>query len=85
MPAIDVTFESAAKVYKENIIGVILTGMGKDGFEGSKQIKAVNGNIIAEHESTCVIYGMPKKVIEGKLVDTVVPKEKILSELTKLC
>ena len=85
MPAIDVTFDSAARVYKENIIGVILTGMGKDGFEGSKKIKAVNGSIIAEHESTCVIYGMPKAVIEGKLVDTVVPLHKIPSVLSKLC
>jgi two-component system chemotaxis response regulator CheB len=85
MPAIDVTFESAAKEYKENIIGVILAGMGKDGLEGSKKIKAVNGSIIAEHESTCVIYGMPKAVIEGKLADTVVPRDEIRSELSKLC
>ncbi|MHA1945303.1 MAG: chemotaxis-specific protein-glutamate methyltransferase CheB [Candidatus Hodarchaeales archaeon] len=85
MPAIDVTFESASKVYKENVIGVILTGMGKDGFEGSRKIKAVNGSIIAEHESTCVIYGMPKAVIEGKLVDTVAPLLEIPSELSKLC
>jgi two-component system chemotaxis response regulator CheB len=85
MPAIDVTFDSAAKVYGNNIIGVILTGMGKDGYEGSKKIKAVNGVVIAEHESTCVIYGMPKAVIEGKLVDTVAPRDKIPSVLSNLC
>ena len=85
MPAIDVTFNSAAKVYGKNIVGVILTGMGRDGFEGSKKIKAVDGSIIAEHESTCVIYGMPKAVIEGKLVDTVVPLHKIPSVLSELC
>ena len=85
MPAIDVTFDTASKVYKENVIGVILTGMGKDGFEGSRKIKAANGSIIAEHESTCAIYGMPKAVIEGKLVDTVVPLHKIPSVLSKLC
>jgi two-component system chemotaxis response regulator CheB len=85
MPAVDVTFASASKVYKENIIGVILTGMGKDGLEGSKKIKAGNGSIIAEHESTCVIYGMPKAIIDGKLADTVVPLHKIPSVLSGLC
>ncbi|MHA1975328.1 MAG: chemotaxis-specific protein-glutamate methyltransferase CheB [Candidatus Hodarchaeales archaeon] len=85
MPAIDVTFDSGAEVYGNNIIGVILTGMGKDGFEGSKKIKAVNGSIIAEHKSTCVIYGMPKVVIEGKLVDTGIPLHKISSVLSGFC
>ena len=85
MPSIDVTFDSASKIYKENIVGVILTGMGKDGLEGSKKIKAVNGSIIAEHESTCVIYGMPKAVIEEKLVDKIVPLHKIPFVLSDFC
>ncbi len=85
MPAIDVTLNSAAEVYGKNIIGVILTGMGKDGLEGSKRIKAANGSIIAEHKSTCVIYGMPKAVIDGNVVDTVVPLHKIPTVLSEFC
>jgi two-component system chemotaxis response regulator CheB len=77
MPSADVTFATAADVYGENTLGIILTGMGKDGFEGAKTIKAVKGKIIAEHKSTCVIYGMPKWVIEDELVDSVAPLHKI--------
>ncbi len=77
MPSADVTFKSAANVYGDNTIGIILTGMGRDGYNGAKKLKAVNGKIIAEHESTCVIYGMPKAVIEGQLVDHVAPLHKI--------
>ena len=77
MPSADVTLTTAAKVYGEDVLGIILTGMGKDGYEGAKRVKAVKGKIIAEHESTCVIYGMPKVVIEGDLVDRVVPLHKI--------
>lgn len=76
-PAIDVTLISASEVYRENILGVILTGMGKDGYEGAKRIKAIGGKIFAEHESTCVIYGMPKVIIEGGLADRVAPLHTI--------
>lgn len=85
MPAIDVTLISAIQVYKANVIGIILTGMGKDGYEGAKKIKRAGGKIIAEHESTCVIYGMPKAVIEGNLVNYVVPLHKIPTVLSKYC
>ncbi|MHA2174272.1 MAG: chemotaxis-specific protein-glutamate methyltransferase CheB [Candidatus Hodarchaeales archaeon] len=85
MPSIDVTLVSAVQVYKENIVGIILTGMGKDGYEGAKKIKAAGGKIIAEHKSTCVIYGMPKAVIEGNLVNYAVPLHKIPTVLSKYC
>ena len=85
MRAIDVTLISATEVYCNNIIGVILTGMGNDGLAGAKKVKAQNGRIIAEHESTCVIYGMPKAVIEAKLVDTAVPLQRIVSTLLEYC
>ncbi len=77
IPAIDVTFVSAARVYKENVLGIVLTGMGKDGFEGARKIKAAGGTIFAEHESTSVIYAMPKAIVEGNLADRVVPLHNI--------
>ncbi|MFX0125224.1 MAG: chemotaxis-specific protein-glutamate methyltransferase CheB [Candidatus Hodarchaeota archaeon] len=77
IPAIDVTFTSAADVYKQNVLGIVLTGMGKDGLIGAEKIKTVGGKIIAEHESTCVIPSMPKAIIEGKYADEVVPLHNI--------
>ena len=77
IPAIDVTFIDAANVYKQNVLGVVLTGMGRDGFLGAKKIQAVGGKIFAEHESTCVIPSMPKAIIEGKYADEVVPLHNI--------
>ncbi len=76
-PAIDNTMESAADVYGNKLIGVVLTGMGRDGAEGMAAIKASGGKTIAEHESTCVIYGMPKAVIERGLADVIVPLDEV--------
>ncbi len=77
VPAIDITFASAAENYGSNVLGLVLTGMGNDGFKGAKSIKKHGGIIIAEHESTSVIHAMPKAVIKGKLADRVVPLHKI--------
>ncbi|MHA1551537.1 MAG: chemotaxis-specific protein-glutamate methyltransferase CheB [Candidatus Heimdallarchaeaceae archaeon] len=77
VPAIDITFSSAAENYRENVLGILLTGMGNDGFEGAKVIKKHGGVIFAEHESTAVIHSMPKSVIKGKLADRVIPLHKI--------
>ncbi len=72
-PAVDVTMEAAVSVFRSNCVGVILTGMGFDGSKGCSAIKAGGGRVIAEHESTCVVYGMPRAVVEMGYADTVVP------------
>jgi two-component system chemotaxis response regulator CheB len=72
-PAVDITMQSVAEIFDGKIIGVILTGMGKDGLEGAKAIKIKGGKIIAQDESSCVVYGMSKAVVEAKLADSVVP------------
>lgn len=74
-PSYDVLLESAAPLFGRNIVMVILTGMGKDGFSGAKLIKKEGGLIIAESEESCVVYGMPKAVIEDNLADLVVNLE----------
>jgi two-component system chemotaxis response regulator CheB len=84
-PAIDVTMESAVQVYGSRCIGVILTGMGCDGTQGAAMIKSGGGRVIAEHESTCVIYGMPRSVIEAGFYDVVVPLPRIVSEIVAMC
>lgn len=71
-PSINKMMESLAEC-KIPLIGVILTGMGHDGVLGLKKIKAVNGYTIAEHESTCVVYGMPRAAVENNCVDKTVP------------
>lgn len=76
-PSVDTTMESAARVYGDRLVGVVLTGMGRDGADGMAAIRAAGGRTIAEHESTCVIYGMPKAVIEQGLADVVVPLHEV--------
>jgi two-component system chemotaxis response regulator CheB len=83
-PAIDATMESAAQYYGSAVIGVILTGMGSDGTEGAEHIKAAGGQVIAEHESTTVVNGMPQRVIEAGWADRVVPLPKIAPTLMEL-
>lgn len=83
-PAVDVTLESAAEHYKTVVIGVILTGMGCDGTAGAACVKAVGGKVIVEDESTSVVYGMPRSVVEAGLADQVVPLPKITSTLVEL-
>ena len=83
-PAVDVTMESAAEVHGSSTIGVILTGMGSDGVGGARRIKAAGGSIIVEHESTCVVYGMPRGVVEAGVADQVVPLHGIAAALREL-
>jgi two-component system chemotaxis response regulator CheB len=83
-PSIDVLLESVARIYKENSIGVILTGMGSDGSDGIKKLKKAGGKVIAEDESTCVVYGMPRSVIEQKLADYILPIHKIAESIVQL-
>lgn len=81
IPSADVTFRSAAKVYGRNTLGIILTGMGRDGFEGAKQIKLVGGKIIAEHQSTSIMDSMPEAIIKADLADRISPIHQIANTL----
>jgi len=84
-PAVDVTMEAASKVYGSRCLGVILTGMGSDGTEGAAMIKAGGGMILAEDESTCVVYGMPRSVAEAGLADKIVPINRMVDEIMTAC
>jgi two-component system chemotaxis response regulator CheB len=53
-------------------VGLILTGMGNDGLEGVRKLKAAGGRILAQSDATCVVYGMPKAVVDAGLTDAVV-------------
>ncbi|SFC60230.1 protein-glutamate methylesterase/protein-glutamine glutaminase [Clostridium uliginosum] len=83
-PAVDKLFDSAIKVYGGNLVSAVLTGMGRDGADGTKHIKDYGGVTISEHESTCTIYGMPKAAFETGKVDLVLPLNNIAQEITKI-
>ena len=82
-PAVDVLFQSAAEVYRNRVLGVVMTGMGDDGKEGAAWIKAQGGTILTESEKSCVIYGMPRSVVEAGLSDGAAPLESLASEICK--
>ncbi|HUR46241.1 MAG TPA: chemotaxis response regulator protein-glutamate methylesterase [Candidatus Saccharimonadales bacterium] len=76
-PSADVLFHSAAEVYNKRVLGVVMTGMGDDGKQGSAWIKAQGGTILTEAAESCVIYGMPRSVTEAGLSDACVPLERM--------
>ena len=76
-PAVDILFRSAADVYGDRTLGVVLTGMGSDGTSGAAWIKAQGGRVFTEAEETCVVYGMPRSVAEAGLSDQSVPLHRM--------
>ena len=72
---------SAARVYGAKVLGVLLTGMGADGVEGSARSARPGGRTLAESEETCVIYGMPKAAVEAGVVDRSVPLTEMADEI----
>ena len=79
-PSVDVLFESAAEYAGKNVIGVILTGMGKDGAVGMAQMRNAGAYNFAQNEESCVVYGMPKEAVAHGGVDEVAH----LNDLPKL-
>jgi two-component system chemotaxis response regulator CheB len=80
-PCATLMMESASKIYKSSMMGVILTGMGRDGADGMKAIKDQGGLTLAQSPETCVVFGMPKEAIEIGAVDKVVPIDKMGYEI----
>lgn len=72
-PSVDVLFQSAAEIYKSRVLAIVMTGMGDDGKEGAAWVKAHGGRVITESEESCVIYGMPRCVVDAGLSDFSAP------------
>lgn len=83
-PSIDLALSSAIEALGNQVLAVILTGMGSDGLIGVRKLKQAGGQCLAEHASSCVVYGMPRAVIEAGLADRVVPLERMAAEIQKL-
>ncbi len=76
-PAADVLFRSAAQVFGDETLAVVLTGMGSDGLAGCKAIAAAGGAVIAQDEPTSIVWGMPGQVVRAGLAETVLPLDRI--------
>jgi two-component system chemotaxis response regulator CheB len=83
-PSADVLFHSAVEAFGERSIGVVLTGMGEDGADGMKAIRAVGGHTIAQDRESSVVFGMPKAAIDRKAIEKVLPLYEIGNYLNSL-
>jgi len=82
-PCVDITFGSAANSYGQSVLAVIMTGMGSDGCEGARLLKAKGATVWSQDEGSCVIYGMPMAVAKAKLTDRVLALADIAPSLVK--
>lgn len=80
-PCVDVTFGSAAKVYGDKVLSMILTGMGADGREGCRMLKAAGATIWSQDEQSCVVYGMPQAIDKAGLSSESLPLERVAERM----
>ncbi len=83
-PSVDVMVSSLVDTYGRDLFCTIMTGMGHDGLEGVKKLKQAGGYCVAQDESTSVIYGMPKAIVDNELADAILPLEKIPEYINKI-
>ncbi len=83
-PSITITMKAAAEVFGSGVMGILLTGMGRDGAEGLKAIKAAGGKTIVQDEETSAVFGMPKEAIENNAADYVLPIDKIAKQIMNM-
>jgi two-component system chemotaxis response regulator CheB len=76
-PRADLTISDLARTFGGDVLLVVLTGMGKDGLDGAREVHECGGRILAEAESSCTVYGMPRAVVEAKLADGVYDLEAL--------
>lgn len=84
-PALDITFASAAKVYADQALAIVLTGMGSDGCRGGQLMHQQGATLWAQDQATSVIYGMPKAITDVGVVDQVLPLAAIAEKLKTYC
>jgi two-component system chemotaxis response regulator CheB len=83
-PSVDVLFRSVARAAKARAVGVILTGMGRDGAQGLLAIRDAGGRTLGQDEATCVVYGMPKVAFEIGAVERQLSVERIAPAICQL-
>lgn len=83
-PSVNQLMKSAAAIYRQHTIGIILTGMGKDGSDGMAQVKQAGGHTIVQDEPTSAVFGMGNEVVSRELADSVVPLSSIIEKVSEL-
>lgn len=76
-PSVDITFRSAVSALRGQVLAIVLTGMGADGREGARELKANGAQIWAQDAASCVVFGMPAAIIEAGLADQVLPLKDV--------
>jgi two-component system, chemotaxis family, protein-glutamate methylesterase/glutaminase len=83
-PSVDPLFSSAASMWGSSLLALVLTGMGSDGTRGATDIVAAGGSVIAQDESTSVVWGMPRSVAQAGLCSAVLPLDQIAGKILRL-
>lgn len=82
-PSVDILFRTAVEAYGGSVLGVVLTGMGNDGLDGSRAIRGAGGRIVTESESSAIVYGMPYAVHSAGLANAEAPLESMMDEILR--
>lgn len=82
-PSVDLLYQTAAELFGSRVLAIQLTGMGEDGAKGAMDIKRVGGHVIAQNEKSCVVYGMPRAVVENGSADAAMSPSDINQVLQK--
>jgi two-component system chemotaxis response regulator CheB len=83
-PSADITMRAAARIYGRRAVGLVMTGMGRDGAEGVRAIKQAGGVTLVQDQATSVIYGMPRAAVETGCVDRVLPLDRLAEALAQI-
>lgn len=84
-PSVNLLFSAAAKLFGSRVLAIQLTGMGEDGAIGAMDIHNAGGHVIAQNEQSCVVYGMPRTVVENGAADAVLSPIDIQKVLQSVC
>ena len=85
MPSVDPMFASVGALFGRKALGVVLTGMGRDGTEGAAKLVACGGAVLAQDESSSAVWGMPRAIVEAGLAAAVLPPEKLARRVASRC
>jgi len=83
-PSVDVMMNSVIDIYGRHTLGIIMTGMGRDGLEATKKLKSIGGHAIAQDEESSVVYGMPKAIVDAGYADLILPPEGIAGTINRV-
>lgn len=82
-PAVDPLFSTVVKAYGSRVLAVVMTGMGQDGLDGCRDVRAAGGQVVVQDAESSVVWGMPRYVAENGLADAVLPLDQIAAEITR--